>query len=130
MTATGQDNPRINSQPTLSQLEVSRSYLLHRAHSIHLVHLRPQTLDLDADSGALLHALLAVIRPLWWRSVRVELDIGGNHLLPVLVDGYVRRESGELTLRPTNACREPQSTKKPVRSTEVTIPSIYVWHIS
>lgn len=38
-----------------------------------------------------------------------------------------RIRRGDLTLRPTNACKDPQSTKKPVRSTEVTMPSILTW---
>jgi hypothetical protein len=76
-------------------IECAGSYLFHRAHGIHLVNLRPQTLDLYADVGALLNDLLAVVGPLWWSSVCVEFNISGDHLLLLLVDGYVHAESGE-----------------------------------
>ena len=63
-------------------------YLLHGSDSIHLVDLRSETFDLDANVRSLLDDLLAVVRPLWRRSVCVEGDVGWDHLC-LLVDGYL-----------------------------------------
>jgi hypothetical protein len=65
-------------------------YLLHSAHSIHLVHLRSQTLDLDADVSALFNNLLSVVGPLRRCSVRVELDFSRNHLSVLVVGGGIQ----------------------------------------
>lgn len=102
------------------------SYLLHCTHSVHLINFGSQTLDFDANVGTPLNYLLSIVGPLRRRSVCIEFDFSGDHLSRVSEWGR-RVHKRVFTLRPTKACREPQSTKKPVRSTEVTMPSILTW---
>lgn len=123
MTAEGQDNPAKQKSAETFQDAGEWAYFFHRSNRIHLVDLGSKTLYLDADVGALFNNLVTVIGPLRRCSIRIELDVGWDHLPSVsrLLDINV----GIYTFRPTNACKDPQSTKKPARITDVTTPSIY-----
>jgi hypothetical protein len=56
------------------------TYLFHGSNSVHLVDLRSETLDLDADVGALFDDLLTIVGPLRRRCVCVKRDIRWDHL--------------------------------------------------
>lgn len=56
------------------------THLLHRSYSIHLLDLRTNTLDLDADVGALFDDLLSVVSPLGRCGVCIVCDVRGDHL--------------------------------------------------
>lgn len=80
LTSAGvQGNPvQMVSQEHFKSVHITN--LLHGADGEGLVDLSAETLDLDTDIGALLDRLIAVIRPLGRRCVRIEFDVARNHL--------------------------------------------------
>jgi hypothetical protein len=81
LTEAGQDSP---SSLLVSKLSVNHdiasTYFFHGPDGPHLVKLCAESLDLDANVGTLLDDLVTVVSPLRRRRVRVEFDVGGDHL--------------------------------------------------
>jgi hypothetical protein len=62
-------------------LEINRNTnLFHCSNGIHLVIVRAETFNFDADVGALFDNLITIVGPVGWRGVGVKLDLGGYHL--------------------------------------------------
>jgi hypothetical protein len=81
MTEAGQGSP---SSLLVSELSVNHdiasTYFFHSPDGPHLVKLCAEPLDFDANVGALLDDLVTVVSPLRRRRIRVEFDVGGDHL--------------------------------------------------
>lgn len=96
--------------------------LLHSRNSELLVDFGPDAFDFDTDVGAFLDDLVIVIGPVWRCCVGIILDFGRDHL-PAFSAREWKEHGGIYTARLTKHSREPQLTKKPERTTEVTTPS-------
>ena len=110
------------SRPVCTHEKPEQTYLFDSGNSELLVDFRPDTLDLDTNVSALLDGLIIVVGPMRWCRVCIEFNLGRDHL-PVFSARKLIKDPWLHTARLTKHSSEPTLTKKPERTTEVTLPS-------